>query len=410
MEPDNGKLGFFQSEQHRLAFFGATAERLARPLRRMFADGTLGPEVPRFRRQQDEYLEWHATHDADGRLLALTFTAEPPDYWSALARVAPEVVLEKYHELVGPAVAPEDLFHRTDLAVFGTDLDGTDRWFQLPWKGRYDELNRWTTIDGIVHLTHRANTLGAEVFLAADASHPLASDLEPPPSPGSGSPDAEIRRIACGRYGGINRSSDPLIGLKVGDAVLGGSRVTLTEPIGLYIGTTGVSGLTGPNGEPVGTSALKIVRGEDDGFEPRILRFEVRLPPGLPFGLDECKLDGRKLARGGQVARGTTMLLYAQTYPGTAEKEAQSCQGEVCRHPVRHELFTITEPPRPCPSELNLAWLLQTPLLPTDESPVLLDFALQEIAAPAAEDPQIRVEASLDVAIELSTSRAPGHL
>ena len=408
VEPIGGELGLREAEEHRLPFFGPQAQALARPLRRILPSGALGPEVLRERRQQDEYLEWHASRDAAGRLVALTFTAEPPDYWAALAEVAPDRVFKLYQQLVGPEVEKDDLFHSTDLAVFGLDLEGTPQWFALPRKGTYEPLNIWTTTRGIVHLTHRANTLGAEVTLAADSSLVWGSDSQPPPV-GPGAPNPEILRVACGGYGGINRSSDPLIGLGVGRAVKGGARVTLADPIGLYIGNADIGGLLGPQGQPVGKQALSILRGQDDPFDPRILRFEVRLPVGTPFGLDDCTLDGRKLARGGQVARVTTMQIYAQTYPTGADVNPVACEGRACRHPERAEVFTIGAPnlATPCPGTANSRWLLETPFegIPAIPAP---GAAVGPPAVPAMEAHEAAgVKAKLAIAPTLPTSRAP---
>jgi hypothetical protein len=386
-------------EAHRLPFFGAAVKALARPLRRVLPDGTLGPEVRRMRRQQDEYLEWHTIRDAAGRLVALTFTAEPPDYWMALARIAPDRVVDLYRALVGPEVQKDDVFFPTDLAAFGVGADGQPGWFNIGRKGVYDELNRWTTIDGIVHLTHRANTLGAEVSLAADGSHVWRSDLDPPPVDPN-APKPEIRRIACGDYGGINRSSDPLIGHGVGGAVGQGARVTLTDPIGLYVANADIGSLRGPQGQPVGKGALSVVRGDDDVFDPRILRVEVKLPAGAPFRLDECTLDGRRLIRGGQVARLTTMHLYAQTYTGGADPAPQTCRGRVCWHASRSALFTIGDPAEGCPDAQDLLWLFETPAEPAAAG------SPQPLASAAAVAPPATVKGTAAIAVKLPTTRA----
>ncbi|OWK22192.1 hypothetical protein AJ88_15765 [Mesorhizobium amorphae CCBAU 01583] len=134
-------------------------------------------------------------------------------------------------------------------------------------------------------------------------------------------PAQEILRIACGGYGGINRSSDPNIGLAVGDQVHAGNRITLADPVGLYISRVDLTGLRGPNGELLGDAAGHVVRGSDDPFEPRILRFEVELPAGSAFTLSDCTFDNRPLRRGGQISRETTIQLYANIYPGSADKQ-----------------------------------------------------------------------------------------
>lgn len=363
--PEDGELRVKEVEKHRLPYFatiyGEVILELARPRRYVLPDGSLGSAVHRVRRQQDEYLEWHPTYDGQGRLEKITFTAEPPDYWRALAAVAPDRVVELYYDLLGDNSIPkEEIFHPHDMAVFGIGLDNRTQWFGIGGKDTYNELNPWTTTKGIIHLTHQANTLGAEVHLAAEASLVYESDQGSEPT-GEGTPPAEIRRIACGGYGGINRSSDPLIGNAVAGVVTTGDRLTLTDPIGLYIANVNLSGLTGPQNQPVGAASRVVTRGEDDPFDPRILRFEVKLPEGTPFTLGECTMDGRLLERGGQIARQTTVHLYANTYDGGGVTAAQDCGGKPCRHGERRNLFLIAGVARSCPTDSSVGWLLQTP-------------------------------------------------
>jgi hypothetical protein len=358
VQPSGDGLQLFTAEQHRVPLFGPAAVTLARPLREVLPNGTLGVEIPRFRRQQDEYLEWHAVHDGQGRLQSIAFTAEPPDYWIALAQVAPDRMVDLYQKLVSSDVTKRDLFFQNDAAAFGIDENGEQQWFTIPGlKGTYNELNAWTTTKGLVHLTHRANTLGAEVRLASDASHIWGSDGADPPK----DIPPEVVRIACGGYGGINRSSDPLIGRDVGKTVRGGARITLTDPVGLYIANADLGSLRGPQGEPIGNQARIFKRGDDDPFDPRILRFEVRLPDGTPFGLEDCTFDSRALHRGGQIARQTTMHLYANAYASGGNTNSKGCTGHVCRHPQRDEVFFAADAGDACPKADSLDWLRETP-------------------------------------------------
>src|SRR6266542_1734232 len=92
-------------------------------------------------RNGDEYLEWRAERDDRGRLRRITFTCEPPDYWSVVAQGYPspffmlpgnqtpkrrrnagrmDRVLARYREVVSPDVQPEDL-------VFAQDMYDRDR-------------------------------------------------------------------------------------------------------------------------------------------------------------------------------------------------------------------------------------------------------------------------------------------
>lgn len=359
----------FSAAPHHLPFYADRLgmdpdflRELARPLHAVNPDNTIGDPIPQFRRQQDEYLEWHADRNDDGTLRRISFTAEPPDYWNALAEIAPERVVELYQDHVKSGITREELFYPERVAALGLDDTNTPTWFLIDrFGGAYNPLNRWTTTDGIMHLTHRANTLGAEVNLAGDASVPRPVD-DSPRTPGQ-DPTPQVIRIACGRYGGINRSSDPNIGLAVGDAVKAGNRITLTDPVGLYIGKVDLAGLSGPNGEVLEGVAGDIVRGSDDPFEPRILRYEVKLPPGTAFTLSDCKFDNRPLLRGGQIARETTIRLYANTYPGSADATQSDCDGVVCRRADNEQIFlsgTAGGTPE-CPASDDLVWLLETP-------------------------------------------------
>jgi len=100
-------------------------------------------------RQQDEYCEWFAYRDtAAGPIKRIVFTAEAPEYWERLAVADFERVVQLYRQHVSPQVQPAEL------------LDA----------GAYNPRNKWNTTHGVMHLTHPANSLGAEINLAARAT------------------------------------------------------------------------------------------------------------------------------------------------------------------------------------------------------------------------------------------------
>src|SRR5262249_14725124 len=99
-------------------------------------------------RPQDEYLEWHVTRNAAGNIVSVQFTCEGYDYYEFLGANAPDTLVALYQKFISPAVQKADLFSG----------------------GKYNRLNRWNTKDGAMHLTHPANNLFAEVFLAASAT------------------------------------------------------------------------------------------------------------------------------------------------------------------------------------------------------------------------------------------------
>src|SRR5664279_709894 len=174
--------------------------------------------VVRFR-PQDEYCEWRLVANGGGRPIKYIFTSEPPEYWETLAEGYPQtytpaagdppseknhaLVLKLYRELVGPEVNSEDLFPN----------------------GVYDGFNRFNTTDGIVHLTHPANTLGAEIDLAARSTATYSSGGTPITD--------ETQLIGCNGAGDKDRASDPHISQRVNSYALDGYYVSVLNPMGL---------------------------------------------------------------------------------------------------------------------------------------------------------------------------------
>ena len=158
-----------------------------------------------------------------------------------------------------------------------------------------------------MHLTHPANTLGAEINLAAQATILRKG--------ANGSRITEPRRLACGStFGDANRSSDPTIGQGVNLTVLPAqagatpARITLANPVGLYMNKLIAGALTDDEGNPL-----------DDWFHfergvaGRGLMAIIEPPAGASIGFDKVQAKGVPLTRGGQLAEVIQMVLYART-------------------------------------------------------------------------------------------------
>lgn len=276
-----------------------------------------GTPVPMPFRRQDEYCEWFAYRSsATGPISRIVFTAEAPEYWIELARHDFGRVVELYQQHVSPQVKPDDLRLEQNI-VFGNEL---------LTKGTYNPYNEWNTSKGVMHLTHFANTLGAEIDLAARAAVPRR-DV-------NGARITEARRLACGSdFGDPNRSSDPNIGLGVNLTVLpaasgaAAQSITLANPVALYIDSIAQGVITDEDDNPL-PDWFKIVR----GVAGRGLMAVLEPPPGATFGLDKVLILGRKLTHGGQVAEHIQMVLYARTASlGHAVPPLERCTGHCCR-------------------------------------------------------------------------------
>jgi len=160
----------------------------------------------------------------------------------------------------------------------------------------YYVLNKWNTELGAMHLTHPANNLFAEVFLAGSATVRRSQH-------GSEITQA-IPLCKCGAFGAYTRNSDPAIGAAVNGLCRDGRHVTLADPVGLYMGNFNGAGLT-VNGQPAG-GFFKVVR----GAFPTALRAVYELPPELAaqgLTVSDVRIGGAAVQFGGQLAERITM-------------------------------------------------------------------------------------------------------
>jgi hypothetical protein len=261
-----------------------------------------------------EYCEWHVDRDPQtGRARRICFTCEPPEYWQALfgdqpvlfdgTTPAPEtfpgdrsLVLELYRQHVGDRVRMEDLELQQDLTCF----------LGLLKKGGYNPFNRWNTTHGIMHMTAPPNMLPAEIMLAARSTllfdeNRLATD---------GAPVAARMPellVAAGELGNANRASDTTIVGQVNALARAGRRLTLANPVGLYMDHVDTAGWELPGGL-VPADCLHAKRGRGH----RICRLEVKMPTD-EFDLGDLRIGGEPVLHGGQVAECIVVKLAAES-------------------------------------------------------------------------------------------------
>jgi hypothetical protein len=273
-------------------------------------------------RPLDEYCEWRVERDAGtGQVQRITFTSEPPEYWTAL--FGGEVVLDtdptvSYRFEGDPKFATELYRQLTGQPVETDDLR-VHKPFQGYKTGDYNPYNKWNTTHGIVHLCCPPNSIGAEVKLGADATVLY--------SRGDGTPvTSPDELICCARYGGPNRNSDPTIGATVNALARLGAMVTLVNPVGLYMDDIDTSGWWLPDGiSPA--DCLRIVRG-DPG---RIERLVVEVPAETGRTLSDLLIGGVPLIYGGQIAECITVKLTGGACAiGSVKNLTAQCIGRAC--------------------------------------------------------------------------------
>lgn len=247
---------------------------------------------------QDEYCEWSVTRDPQSRKITrVTFTSEGPEYWEFLAAFNPELLLSLYQQHISPEVRRKDLF---DSA------------------GKYKRRNVWnnSTTNGAMHLIQGANTLGAEIELAAAAS--IVRVI------GGAELTGEQELIACGRYGDEERNSDPHIGSQVNRLARAKADVTIANPVALYINDLNTAGWETPDGSDA-KDYWKIVRGTPE----LALRAVFEVPADKGFTVGDILIGGEPIEFGAQLTDFITIKIVglacrfgqSDTAPQTACKQ-----------------------------------------------------------------------------------------
>jgi hypothetical protein len=168
---------------------------------------------------QDEYLEWYVHRDAAGGVTQIDFTTEGPEYWDTLVQqLGPAGVLALYQTYY-PDATESDLFTG----------------------GQYNHDNVFNTTKGAMHLRQAANDLSAEVEIAAQSTLTYTRQ-------GAVLQDGgDLCNYAS--LGVSTRNSDPHIAQTVNGLARQGRRLSLLNPIGLYMSDApDFTGWTTPDG------------------------------------------------------------------------------------------------------------------------------------------------------------------
>jgi hypothetical protein len=274
-------------------------------------------------RPQDEYCEWFVERDPKtNKIVRVTFTSEPPEYWHALfgGRIPGDdndfpgdrdILLARYRELVSPEVKAEDLVGLEDISSpSGPFVD----------KGHYNPYNKWNTTHGIVHLGAPPNALTAEIQLGADGTV-LRKDAH-----GRLLVEADAL-ICCAAYGGPDRNSDPTIGAAINALARLGAYVTLRNPVGLYMDHIDLAGWQAPDRKSL-KDCIRIVRGMPSMIE----RLAVEVPKDRDFTVGDILIGGIPIAYGGQIAECITVKLtgIANIPSARIANEPAPCAGRCC--------------------------------------------------------------------------------
>lgn len=316
----------------------------------------------------DEYCEWSVKRrSSDNKITRIDFTCENPEYWHHLWAVDQQRALEIYRSTLGnPNIQLGDLQLRYNGNLVIDPSTG---------QPAYNPLNKWNsgtvTTDssgGAMHLTATPNTLQTELGLAGAAT--VQRQI--------GNSNAS-QLICCSDYGQIHRNSDPTIGQATNQAVGAGNRVSLADPIGLYIQMPDFSGyqlFSDPNLPPGATveDCWQIVRGSLnlEGFPSNynfILHAVFAIPQswidaGVTKTIGDITILGNPINWGAQVAEtfqvalnpmGLSTTDVPQKFPCLADAPEPKAQPLQVMFASLWDAYYNTNVPNPRNVSMNLA-------------------------------------------------------
>lgn len=243
------------------------------------------------RDNQDEYCEWSVERSGDD-IVKVTFTTEVREYYSTLATEDPDALLNLYRRFVSTDVQLDDLFAG----------------------GQYDPNNAWNSrTDGpIMHLCQANNNLVAAIVLAAHATVLRERDGVPITN--------QQDLVACGKLGNPFRNSDPQIAAAINGLAATGAKLTLEDPVGLYIDRLEMAGMQFPEGVDPGECWV-IERGAP-GQAVRA-RFEL---PSESGSVSDVRIGGTPIRSGAQLADRISIRLGARSHsPGSFQSRVAGC-------------------------------------------------------------------------------------
>lgn len=244
------------------------------------------------RENQDEYCEWSVERSGND-ITKVTFTTEVREYYSTLAEKDSEALGGLYRQFVSADVQADDLF------------DGET----------YDPNNAWNRrVDGpIMHLCQTNNNLGAAIVLAAQATVLRERNGE------RVSDQQDL--VACGGLGNPFRNSDPQIASAINGLAATGVKLTLEDPIGLYIDRLEIAGMEFPEG--VEPSACWVIERGEPGHA---VRGRFQLPAGSGT-VSDVTIGGTPIRSGAQLADRISIRIGAISHtPGSFEPRVAGCE------------------------------------------------------------------------------------
>lgn len=266
----------------------------------------------------EEYLEWRVIRDSLDRIVRIEFTSETPEYWRILAKHHPMRTLRILADFAGendPAKALDVYGVNDPLSLSVEERESAFVSMMFPASGNPNIRSPYNNGQkSIAFMTVGPNTLHAAVNLAAFAAVPYVKMVGDEKVPLTGREAIRFTRQAAQDC----RDSDPTIVGTVVEAAAQQRKISLFNPLGLYIADVDSASILMPDGEtPIPLDwftfqrGSKVMNGGSTISLSQRLVFEVPEALGLKISdlIDEN--TDKPIEFGAQIASRVTVALYA---------------------------------------------------------------------------------------------------
>ena len=266
----------------------------------------------------EEYLEWRVVKDSMGRIVRIEFTSETPEFWRILAKQHPARTLRILADFAGESAPANAMDVYGVLDPLSLTAQERERAFvSMMFPNSADPNIRSPYNNGqksIAFMTVGPNTLHAAINLAAYAAVPYVKNVGNDKLALTGREAIRFTRQAAQDC----RDSDPTIVGAVIEAATRQRKISLLNPLGLYIADVESAGILLPDGETSIPNdwfsfqrGSKIVSGGSTLSLSQRLVFEPPASSGLTISelIDES--TDKEIEFGAQIASRVTVALYA---------------------------------------------------------------------------------------------------
>lgn len=265
----------------------------------------------------EEYLEWRVLRNRENKIVRIEMTTESREYWKVLAKHHPTKTLRILGRFAGEFEAnPQEVYGLRNI-FNSSPQEREDGFIKMMFlnSSTNEPLSPYNNGEkAIAFMAKPVNTISAAIQLAAWAAKPYVKMIDGQRIPLTGREAINFTDQAAQDC----RDSDPTIVGTVINLASSKRKISLNDPVGLYISNVNHKRLLLPDqSDSIPADWIDLQRGSRptmEGGQEMSQRLVMEVPSEMGFVLgDIIDADtGRSIEYGGQIAKLVTIALYGR--------------------------------------------------------------------------------------------------